>query len=105
MIATVFRLLSFERVLILSTASLPRYRGRCWAAIRLSHRPELSGRVVRGGSMDWTVEDDMFDGLFCATLTGRRGGNTSVALAWLLQCAGNSTYRLGCGNIGMVVGV
>jgi len=42
------QLLSFERVL-LSTASPPRYRGRCWAAIRLSHRPEPSGRVVRGG--------------------------------------------------------
>jgi len=26
-------------------------------------------------SMDWTLEDDMVDGLFfCATLTGRRGG-------------------------------
>jgi len=41
-------LLSFERVL-LSTAGPPRYRGRCWAAIRLSHRPEPSGRVVHGG--------------------------------------------------------
>ena len=42
-------LLSFEQVL-LSTASPPRYRGRYWAAIRLSHRPEPSGGVVRGGS-------------------------------------------------------
>jgi len=25
--------------------------------------------------MDWTVEDDMVDGLFCATLTGRRGSS------------------------------
>ena len=25
--------------------------------------------------MDWTVEDDMVDGLFCATLTSRRGGH------------------------------
>ena len=40
-------LLSFERVL-LSTASPPRYWGRFWAAIRLSHCPEPSGRVVRG---------------------------------------------------------
>ena len=71
-------LLSFERVLLLSTASPPRYRGRCWAAIRLSHRPEPSGRV---GSMDWTVEDDMVDGLFYATLTGRRGGHTPVVQA------------------------
>jgi len=45
-------LLSFERVLLLSSASPPRYRDRCWAAIRLSHRPEQSGRVVRGG-VDW----------------------------------------------------
>ena len=43
-----FFLLSFERVLLLSTASPPRYRGRCWAAIRLSYRPEPSGGVVRG---------------------------------------------------------
>ena len=42
-------LLWFERVLLLSTASPPRYRGRCWAVIRLSHRPEPSGRVVRVG--------------------------------------------------------
>jgi len=28
-------------------------------------------------SMDWTLEDNMVDGLFfCATLTGRRGGIT-----------------------------
>jgi len=26
--------------------------------------------------MDWTVENDMVDGLFCATLTGRRGDHT-----------------------------
>ena len=25
--------------------------------------------------MDWTVEDDMVDGLFCATLTGHRRGH------------------------------
>ena len=74
--------LSFARVLLLSTTSPPRYRGRCWAAIRLSHRPEQSGHVVRGESMDWTVEDDMVDGLFfCATVTGRRGGHTSFAQA------------------------
>ena len=56
-----FLLLSFERVL-LSTASPPRYRGRCWVAIRLSHRPEPSGRVVRGG----------FDGLDSGGRHGRR---------------------------------
>ena len=26
--------------------------------------------------MDWTVENNMFDSLFCAKLTGRRGGHT-----------------------------
>jgi len=27
--------------------------------------------------MDWTLEEDMVDGLFfCATLTGRRGSHT-----------------------------
>jgi len=26
--------------------------------------------------MDWTLEDHMDDGLFYATLTGRRGGHT-----------------------------
>jgi len=30
--------------------------------------------------MDWTLED-MVDGLFCATLTGRRGGHTSFVQA------------------------
>jgi len=31
--------------------------------------------------MDWTVEDDMVDGMICATLTGRRGGHTSFVQA------------------------
>jgi len=32
--------------------------------------------------MDWTLEDDMVDGLFfCATLTGRRGGLTPFVQA------------------------
>jgi len=31
-----------------------------------------------GMSMDWTLGDNMVDGLFfCATLTGRRGGHTT----------------------------
>jgi len=35
-----------------------------------------------GRSMDWTLEDDMVDGLFiCATLTGRRGGHTPFVQA------------------------
>jgi len=32
--------------------------------------------------MDWTLEDDMVDGLFfCATLTGRRRGHTTFVQA------------------------
>ena len=35
-----------------------------------------------GRSMDWTLEDDMVDGLcFCATLTGRRKGHTPFVQA------------------------
>ena len=47
----------------------------------LSHRPEPSGCVVRRVSMDWIVEDDMVDGLFCATLTCHRGGHTTFVQA------------------------
>jgi len=35
-----------------------------------------------GRSMDWTLEDNMVDGLFfCATLTGRRRGHTPFVQA------------------------
>jgi len=35
-----------------------------------------------GRSMDWTLEDNMVDGLFFyATLTGRRGGHTPFVQA------------------------
>jgi len=35
-----------------------------------------------GRSMGWTLEDNVVDGLFfCATLTGRRGGNTPFVQA------------------------
>ena len=35
-----------------------------------------------GRSMDWTLEDNMVDGLiFCATLTGRRGGHAPFVQA------------------------
>jgi len=34
-----------------------------------------------GRSMDWTLDDDMFDSLFfCVTFTGRRGGQTAFVL-------------------------
>ena len=42
----------------------------------------LQAMQSMGRSMDWTLEDDMVDGLFfCATLTGRRGGHTSFVQA------------------------
>ena len=73
-----FRLSEFFFYPLLGRA---RFRGRCWAAIRLSHRPEPSGRAVHG-EVDWTLEDDMVDGLFfCITLTGRRGGHTPYVQA------------------------
>jgi len=58
---------------------LTRSRGRCWAAKRLSsHHPEPSGRAAHGRAMDWTLEDNMVDGLFfCAKLTSRRRGHAS----------------------------
>jgi len=31
--------------------------------------------------MDWTLEDNTVDGLFCATLTGRRGGHAPFVQA------------------------
>jgi len=74
-----FLLRSFERVFFYPLLGRAGLWGRCWAAIRLSHRPEPSGRAVRVRSMDWTLEDDMDNGLFfCATLTGPRGGHTRL---------------------------
>ena len=43
-----FDLLSFERILLLPLLGHARFWGRCWAAIRLFHYPEPSGRAVRG---------------------------------------------------------
>ena len=52
-----------------------RCRGKCWAAIQLSHCPEPSGRVIH--EEVYGLEDHMDDGLFfCATFTGSRGGHT-----------------------------
>ena len=31
--------------------------------------------------MDWTLENDMVDGLFCGTFRGRRGGHTPFVQA------------------------
>jgi len=54
-----------------------RFRGRCWAAIRLSHRPEPSGRAVRGEVDGLNIGNNMVDGLFfCTTLTVRWRGHT-----------------------------
>ena len=54
-----FRLSEFFFYPLLGRA---RFRGMCWAAIRLSHRPEPSGRAVRGE----------VDGLDIAGRPGRR---------------------------------
>ena len=73
-----FRLSEFFHPLLGRT----RFRGRCWAAIPLSHRPESSAVQSVRRSMDCTLEDNMVDGLFfCATLTGRRGGHTPFVQA------------------------
>jgi len=48
-----------------------------------------------GRSMDWTLEDNMIDGLFfCATLTGRRRGHA------LFVQAGVETSDTGPGSGG-----
>ena len=50
--------------------------GRCRAANRLSHHPDQAVQSI-GKSMDWTLEDTMFNDLiFCATPTSRRSGHT-----------------------------
>ena len=72
--------LLFERVL-LSTAWRARFRGRCWAAIRLSHRPEPSGRAVHGEVDGLDIGGRHGRLFFCATLTGHRGGHTSFVPA------------------------
>jgi len=43
--------------------------------------------------MIWTVEDDMVDGLFCATLTGRRRGHAPFVQA------GAETSDTGAGRL------
>jgi len=70
--------LSFEPV-VEKLLGCTRSRGRCWAANRMSHHPEPPGRAFHGRSINWTLKDNMFDGLFfCATLTGRKGGHTHL---------------------------
>jgi len=58
-----------------------RSRGRCWATIRLSHRPESSDHAVHEvDGLD--IGNHTVDGLFfCATLTGCRGGHTPFVQA------------------------
>jgi len=50
--------------------------------------------VLSRGSVDWSVDDDMVDGLFCAKLAGRRGGHTPFAQA------GAETYDTGAEVVG-----
>jgi len=76
-----------EKYLLVDTYFQPllgrtRSLGRYWTAIRLPHRPELSGHAVHEEVDGLDMEDNMVDGLFiCATLTGRRGGHTSFVQA------------------------
>ena len=82
------RVCAEQDILLFSQMTKPplgrtRSRGRCWAAIRLFHRPEPLGHAVHGGSMDWTLKDKVVDGLFfCATLTGRSGSHTPFLQIW-----------------------
>ena len=56
-----------------TTVPYTRSRDRCSEAIRLSGHAEPSGHMRSiGRSMDWTLKDNMVNGLFlCATLTIR----------------------------------
>jgi len=67
-----FKLLSFERVFYPLLARLDIGAGveQPFGCLIVQNRQAVSSV---GGSIDWTVEDDMVDGLFCCvTLTGRR---------------------------------
>ena len=74
-------------LLLLSYLFIPllgrtRSRGRCWAAIRLSHGPELSGHAVHGEVDGLDIGGQHGRRLFfCATLTGHRGGHTPFVQA------------------------
>ena len=59
-----------------------RSRGRCWAAIRLSHRPEPSGHAVHGevDRLDIRRQDGRRFVLLRHT-QGRRGGHTPFVQA------------------------
>jgi len=72
---------SFEPVLQ-SLLCRTRSQGRFCSAIRFSHRPEPSGVQSMTRWVDWTLENNMVDGLFfCNTLTYRRGAHTSSVQA------------------------
>ena len=58
-----------------------RSRGRCWAAIQLSHNQEHSGSAVHG-EVDGSDIRGQHDGLFlCITPAGCRGGHTPFVQA------------------------
>jgi len=75
-------LLSFERVLLFHClAALDFGAGveQPFGCLNVQNRQAVQSV---GRLMDWTLEDDMVDGLlFCATLTGRRGGHTPFVQA------------------------
>ena len=57
-------------------------QGRCEQPLDCLIVQNRQSTQSMGRSMDWTLEDNMVDGLFfCATLTGRRGGHTPFVQA------------------------
>ena len=73
--------LSFERILIHCLAALDLVAGveQPFDCVIVQKRQAVQSM---GRSIDWTLEDNMVDGLFfCVTLTGRRGGHTPFVQA------------------------
>jgi len=69
-------------------------RGR---PINWSRHPEPSGHALHRHAIDWTVKDNMVNGLFfCATLTIRRRGHTPICVSR----SGNVRHRCGGGQAG-----
>jgi len=71
---------------VTSSSLEPVVNIHCLAALDLGANIELPFNCLiienrqtvqsMGRSMDWTLEDNMVDGLFCAMLTGRIRGHT-----------------------------
>jgi len=53
---------------------------------------KMPSRATCLSPLDWTLENNMVDGLFCATLTGRRRGHNPICTSR----SGNIRHRCGC---------